>query len=107
MDRGLQAEIKVLDHYTQQLGYTKLHHRLRTPFAEVDLVLRSPQGVLTIIEVKTCINFEYLGMRIKKDQMSRLKRVIRYFSEREFSVDFHYAVVSHDGKIQVFSDVFS
>lgn len=104
--KGLEAELIVLNHYERQLGYQKISHRFKTPFAEVDLVLRSKSGVLTLVEVKTCSNIAYLEHRLSKKQKVRLRRALSYYGEIEKIVDLHFAVVSQDGQIHIFTDVF-
>lgn len=48
---GLAAE-KHLAIALAERGWVVLERNLRTPFAEVDLLARDPQGVLVLVEVK-------------------------------------------------------
>lgn len=49
--QGLCAERFVAEQLTQS-GWTLLQHDWRTPYAQVDLFLRHPQGHLVVVEVK-------------------------------------------------------
>lgn len=49
---GQQGEIDAADRAMKQ-GYTLLRRNYRTPYGEIDLILRSPEGELVFTEVKS------------------------------------------------------
>ncbi len=51
-----------------------LEQRLRTPFAEVDLIVRNKKKQIVLVEVKTLSRWDWIESRITQKQISRLKR---------------------------------
>ena len=87
-------------------NYTLLRRRWRSPFAEVDLVLRDAKGALLLVEVKSVLSLEFLHIRLTWRQKSRLKRCLLYCVERNPNVSLELAVVSQRGEVLIFRDIF-
>jgi len=83
-----------------------LHHRFRTPFAELDLVVKGKSGQLVIVEVKTRSGNLNDRPVIGEGQKKRLKKATQWLIEQGNSVELWLAVVSQNQKIQFFQDVF-
>ena len=105
ISKGLWAEAKAKAYYQKQ-NYKFLISRWQSPFAEVDLVFRDPEGVIVLIEVKSLTRNDYLMTRLTLKQRQRLSRVVRMLNERGRPCRFELAVVSQSGEVQCFSDVF-
>lgn len=62
-----------------------LKQRFRTPFAEVDLIVRNQKNQIVLVEVKTLSRWEWVENRITQKQTVRLKRAMiyleKYFNE--------------------------
>jgi putative endonuclease len=83
-----------------------LQQRLRTPFAEVDLLFRREAGALLMVEVKTLSRFDFLLHRISPRQKERLFRARLYLqSQYREAVEINWAYVSHNGDVLVIEDV--
>jgi putative endonuclease len=87
-------------------NYRLLHQRLKTPFAEVDLVLRSPRGELTLVEVKSVTSFDFLHVRLTGRQKFRLRRALIWSLEKDPTARLELAVVSQQGDVLIFKDIF-
>jgi putative endonuclease len=103
--KGIWAE-DIAKKYYLDLGLQWVTSRYKTPFAEVDLIFKDQNKILVLIEVKSLINQDYLGTRLGLNQKKRLGRAIQYFSEKGNLCRFELAVVSQQGRVQTFSDVF-
>lgn len=103
--QGLRCEQIALDHYLSK-SYHLIGQRVKTPFAEVDLVLKSPQDEIVLVEVKSLSSFDFLAERISKTQKQRLVRAHRYFLTKHDLVRLELAVVSHEGELLIFDEVF-
>lgn len=104
-ERGLQSENHVLKYY-QQKNYTLLGQRVKTPFAEVDLLFRTPQGHLLMVEVKTANLSAFQSFRISQRQKARLLRALQFLAARwDMLVEVHWAFVTKEGEITVFEDI--
>jgi Holliday junction resolvase-like predicted endonuclease len=100
--RGEEAEQKVLEEL-QRRGYRLVHRRLRTPVAEIDLVMASLAEYL-LVEVKTLSNRGFLENRLSRGQKERLKRARAMLQERwRADVRLVLAVVDEKGKILLFN----
>lgn len=77
---GLESEGLVKKYFLSE-GYQLLGERIRTPFAEVDLVL-SKADLLLIVEVKSLSNSDFFIQRVSKRQKLRLKNAQIYFQEK-------------------------
>ncbi|MGZ3790708.1 MAG: YraN family protein [Bdellovibrio sp.] len=103
--RGLDSEKFVQDFYKLK-GYELLAQRVKTPFAEVDLLLRAPEGHLLMVEVKTTNLSEFQNYRITIKQKKRLLRALHFLAERlEVLVEVHWAFVTKEGEITVIEDI--
>ena len=56
--------------------------RLKTPFAEVDILFRSAKGKVVLLEVKTLSKWIWLESRITAKQKSRLKRAAQFLENK-------------------------
>lgn len=91
---GKFGEESAIEHYRRQ-GYKLLHRNWRAGrFAEIDLILRSPQGLLVFAEVKTrrvnqqhlgddCTGFESIGWRKRQ----KIVTAARLFMSKLAAVD--------------------
>lgn len=95
----------MLKHY-QQKGYELLAQRVKTPFAEVDLLFKTPQQHLLMVEVKTANLLDFQPFRISQKQKARLCRALLFMAARwDLPVEIHWAFVTKDGQITVFEDI--
>ncbi len=79
---------------------------MRTPWAEIDLVLRAPKGVLALVEVKSVKHSDFFVNRISKRQRIRLLRAHSVFAEKEGYCLLMLAIVNECDEVLVFDDVF-
>lgn len=77
--RGLQCELKVADHFKAS-GYRWIHHRLKTPFAEVDLLFEGVDHFL-MVEVKSCSSLQFAIGKLRGRQKQRLQRAYLHLTE--------------------------
>lgn len=83
-----------------------LAQRLRTPFAEVDLLFRHTEGHLVLVEVKTAQLQDFQPFRVGQKQKQRLVRAMLFLAERwQLPVEIHWAFVTKDGDVTVFEGV--
>ncbi|MNT71025.1 hypothetical protein D3C72_2094690 [compost metagenome] len=72
-----------------------LDQRVKTPFAEVDLLFETPDGHLLMVEVKSVKNPDFIPTAIGKRQKQRLQRAMIYLTEQfKTPVEVHWAFVS-------------
>lgn len=103
--RGVEAEERVLRHYLDK-NHVFLGQRLRTPFAEVDLLFRTPEGHVLMVEVKAISSADFQIYRISQRQKQRLLRALIYFSAQwDCLVEIHWAFVEKSGKVQIIEDI--
>lgn len=104
-ERGLLSEARVLSYY-QKKSYTLIEQRVKTPFAELDLLFRTPEGHLLIVEVKTANLASFYNFKVTPRQKIRLLRAVQFLAER-FStlVEIHWAFVTKEGEITIISDI--
>lgn len=81
-------------------------HRYLTPFAEIDLLMKSPAGEICLIEVKSILSWDRLSCRMSRRQKLRLRRALCYLAEKHEKCLLLLAVVGSDGEVLVFDDVF-
>ncbi|ASD65451.1 hypothetical protein B9G79_08580 [Bdellovibrio bacteriovorus] len=94
-----------MKHY-QLKGYQLLGQRVRTPFAEVDLLFKTSRQTLLMVEVKTTNLSDFQPFRISKKQKARLVRAMLFLASRwDIPVEVHWAFVTKDGQITVFEDI--
>ncbi|MGE9744246.1 YraN family protein [Bdellovibrio bacteriovorus] len=83
-----------------------LGQRVKTPFAEVDLLFKTPRQTLLMVEVKTTNLSDFQPFRITKKQKARLVRAMLFLAARwDVLVEIHWAFVTKDGEITVFEDI--
>ncbi|UOF01922.1 hypothetical protein MNR06_03005 [Bdellovibrio reynosensis] len=79
---------------------------MKTPFAEVDLLFRTPDNHVLMVEVKTNNISAFQNFRIGKRQKNRLVRALQFLSDRLDSlVEVHWAFVTKEGKVTVIEDI--
>lgn len=104
-ERGLASEEHAILHY-QSLGCELLGQRVKTPFAEVDLLFKTPHGHLLMVEVKTTNVSEFQMSRITKKQRARLERALIFMAERwDLPVEIHWAFVTKEGQVTPIEDI--
>ncbi|MFM6929570.1 MAG: YraN family protein [Bdellovibrio sp.] len=105
-DRGLNSEKFVQQHYEKK-KYHLLKQRLKTPFAEVDLLFRSPDGRhLLLVEVKTANQGTFYGARVSSRQKYRLLGAASFLAERyKTLVEVHWAFVTKNGEVTIIEDI--
>lgn len=97
-ERGVLAERRVQEEMERR-GYRMVRQRLRTPFAEVDLLMASLAEYL-LIEVKCVSHPDFLERRISSSQKRRLERAREYVEGRSRApVRLVWAFVQPDGRI--------
>lgn len=75
---GLEAERKVREDLKKR-NCDLLGERIKTPFAEVDILFRSSRGQVVLLEVKSLSRWDWLESRLSHNQQARLKRAASYF----------------------------
>ncbi|WP_374073312.1 hypothetical protein [Bdellovibrio bacteriovorus] len=79
---------------------------MKTPFAEVDLIFKTPEGHALMVEVKTANLADFQPHRISKKQKARLTRALQFLAERLDSlVVAHWAFVTKDGVVTIIEDI--
>lgn len=104
-ERGLESENLVIQHYASK-GYRLIQQRVKTVFAEVDLIFQGKKGNLILVEVKSLSSWDFFQHRISEKQKKRLSRALQYYQSHGHIAALHYAVVSQQGEIRVFPDFF-
>lgn len=89
--KGLRCEDLALQHYQKQ-GYVVLSRRLKTPFAEVDLLLKKEAEFL-MVEVKSAPKEGFEVHRLTRRQKERLLRAYSYLSKFYQQLRFEVAFV--------------
>jgi putative endonuclease len=103
--RGQESEECVIRYY-QNLKYELIAQRLKTPFAEVDLMFHASEGHVLIVEVKTINSAAFINARITKNQKQRLVRALAYLSDQmNAAVEIHWAFVTGNGEVTVIEDI--
>lgn len=103
--RGLESE-KYVQKYYEKRGYELLAQRLKTPFAEVDLIFKTPEGHALMVEVKTTNLSEFQNFRISQRQKNRLIRALQFLTARLDSlVEVHWAFVTKEGDVTIIEDI--
>jgi len=105
---GWQCEQIALQVY-QKHGYSLIKQRWKTPFAEVDLFLKSPSGGWVMVEVKSLPSTEYLAQRLTGKQKMRLKRAFLWAIENWGAGELHLAAVScapSQSEVLIFTEIF-
>lgn len=60
---------------------------------------------MILVEVKLITNPDFLGLRMSRQQKQRLERAyLRLQTSSKVDIEFHYVVVSQQGKLEVFDD---
>ncbi|MBL7669649.1 MAG: YraN family protein [Bdellovibrionaceae bacterium] len=101
--RGKWAENWVQE-YLQRRGYVMIAANLRTPWAQVDLVIESPRGRIFLLEVKFLSEAFSPEQRLGKIQEQRLGRARQFLSSVYGKpVGFGLAFVESTRKIRFFN----
>lgn len=103
--KGLLAELVVSQKMIES-GHSLLGHRLKTPFAELDLVFRSPIATVIVLEVKFCSykNWDVESL-ISQSQRARLKRACGYLEQEVRQVELLLAVIDSLGEMVCIPDL--
>lgn len=103
--RGLLSEDRVRAFY-QKKSYSLIEQRVKTPYAELDLLFRTPEGHLLIVEVKTANLSSFYNYKVTPRQKIRLLRAVQFLAERFATlVEIHWAFVTKEGEITIISDI--
>jgi len=79
---------------------------VKTPFAEIDLIFKTPEGHALMVEVKTVNLSEFQNYRISRKQKARLLRALQFLTDRLDSlVEVHWAFVTKEGAVTVIEDI--
>lgn len=101
--KGRKAEDRVLSYLLTQ-DFFLIDRNRKTPFAEIDLILKNGQSVYCV-EVKTLKSWDFLPQRISKEQVRRLKRAAQYLSEKiSENVLLRWAFVLPSGQVFILDD---
>ncbi|MEK2645605.1 YraN family protein [Bdellovibrio sp. BCCA] len=104
-ERGLDSEKHVQKFYERK-GYELLGQRVKTPFAEVDLIFKTPEGHALMVEVKTANIADFQPHRISQRQKTRQLRALQFLAERLDSlVEAHWAFVTKEGVVTIIEDI--
>lgn len=103
--RGFECEQIVIQYY-QNKGYRLWQQRMKTPFAEIDLVFVTPQKHCLIVEVKSVTSTDFIPYRISKKQKQRQARALIFLAEKNNKlVEAHWAFVTKDDQVLVIEDI--
>ncbi|MCM2282549.1 MAG: YraN family protein, partial [Bdellovibrionaceae bacterium] len=106
--RGLCSEFLVARAAWSERGWRLRAHRLRTPFAEIDLIFETPERQLHAVEVKSLGPLGLLEFRVSLRQRARLLGVREWLEVRSGApTSMDLAVVSHEDEIHWFPDFLS
>jgi Holliday junction resolvase-like predicted endonuclease len=79
--RGSDAEERVANYFLAK-KFVVLKRRFRTKYAEMDLLVESPNHEIWILEIKTLSHADFLGVRVSWKQKERLKRAHLFIQSR-------------------------
>lgn len=100
---GEESEAKVLEFFIKQ-NFIHIASRLKTPFAEVDLIFKH-RSVLYMIEVKTLSSLDFGLARVGYRQRQRLLQARLWLEGREnCDVALAFAYVLRDGQILLLNE---
>ncbi|HRO66795.1 MAG TPA: YraN family protein [Pseudobdellovibrionaceae bacterium] len=100
--KGLLSEEKVRLHLEGR-GCRLIRSRFKTPYAEIDLLMRSGRGLL-MVEVKSLSTRGFLETRLSRRQKERLHRAREWLAQgARDDVSLILAVVEESGKILLFN----
>ncbi|MBX3041308.1 MAG: YraN family protein [Bdellovibrionaceae bacterium] len=101
-EKGLVAEDKVRRHLEGQ-GYHLVRSRFKTPFAEIDLLMRSGNESL-LVEVKSLSAKGFPETRLGRRQKQRLRHAQEWLAQKtESDVSLVLAMVEESGQILLFN----
>ncbi|WP_413578665.1 YraN family protein [Bdellovibrio sp. HCB290] len=105
-ERGVQSEEFVSKYYINR-NYLLLKQRVKTPFAEIDLLFQTPdRKKLLMVEVKTANQTTFYNARISPRQKYRLMGAATFLASRfNCLVEVHWAFVTRFGEITIIDDV--
>lgn len=85
---GRQGEIDAADHAMRQ-GYALIRRNYRTPYGEIDLILRSPEGELVFAEVKarTGVFFGYPESAVDQRKRRHIIRSAIHYLQNNYPDD--------------------
>lgn len=92
--------------YYQNRGYRLWQQRVKTPFAEIDLLFVTPQKHCLMVEVKSVTSTDFIPYRISLKQKQRQARALVYLAEKtQKLVEAHWAFVTSDDQVLVIEDI--
>lgn len=98
--KGLWAE-QLVAQLLSAKKYQILAANLKTPFAQIDLLVQSGPQKIQIIEVKYLSSWMDPEVRLSDRQRQRLVRAQQYFCAKyNFPVSLYLALVSPEGRCQ-------
>lgn len=102
--RGLECEARV-ESFLRAKGFKTLAQRLKTPFAELDLIMQSPTGEVWMIEVKSCISPAWWQHRVGQRQKQRLLQALQFLTNT-CSTPHHavLAIVGPNDEVELIED---
>lgn len=103
--RGLESEEIVKVYYLHR-GYALLGQRIKTPFAEVDLLFKTSDAHILMVEVKSVNLADFQFYRVSRRQKERQVRAMQYLIETMGTlVEVHWAFVTKTGELTVIEDI--
>ncbi|EKE10298.1 MAG: hypothetical protein ACD_16C00056G0017 [uncultured bacterium] len=72
---------KIAARYLQLKGYSLLESRLKTPFGEIDLIMRKGSFIVAV-EVKTRATYEEAAFSLSSFQMRRIQQALLFYIKR-------------------------
>lgn len=96
---GLKCEEVALEYYLNQ-GFQLVQKRLRTRFAEVDLLVKK-NNLFVMVEVKSAPREGFENFRVSSKQKQRLKRVFQFLNQRYTNLSFELVFVNKKCEVQL------
>jgi Holliday junction resolvase-like predicted endonuclease len=84
-----------IEYLQRKFALQLLRLRWRTPFGEVDLILRKTENpsYLVVAEIKTLTDMRHLSTRVKPQQIQRLQNVTSWLTETHTRVELWFVFV--------------
>lgn len=84
----------MIEHLTKSRSWSFISQRIKTPFAEVDLLFETPYG-WAMVEVKSLCHHSWSAVRLSQKQAQRLRQAHLWLSEKNVT-SIHLALVLTD-----------
>ncbi len=92
---GQAEEERVLQHFVEA-GHACLGRNIRLSGVEIDLLIRTQDSEIWILEVKKISNLQYYERRVTPKQRQRILRVLRFFLESGKKARAHLVLVDSE-----------